>query len=244
MPINVLLNGAKGRMGQAITAAAVTADAVITSACDQGDDPAAHIAECDVVIDFSFHEATPPLARLAAEYGKPMVIGATGHTAEERTAILESAKTIPMVWAGNFSIGVNVLFHLVGKAARLLSPEYEAEIIEMHHHSKLDAPSGTAERLIEQVLEARGWERDAVRHGREGQAGARPNEEIGVHAVRGGSIVGDHQVLFAGPHERVTLAHHAEDRGIFARGALHAAKWVIGKPAGRYNMEDVLGLRD
>lgn len=244
MPIKVLLNGAKGRMGQAISNAAVTSDAIIIGACDQGDSPRDFIADCDVVIDFSFHKATPPLAQLAAEHGKPMVIGATGHTPEERAAILEAAKQIPMVWAGNFSIGVNVLFHLVGKAAKLLSPEYEAEIIEMHHHSKIDAPSGTAERLIEQVLEARGLTRDNVRHGREGNIGARPQDEVGVHAVRGGSIVGDHEVIFAGPHERFSLAHHAEDRGIFARGALHAAKWVQGKSPGVYNMEDVLGLRE
>ncbi|GHB98953.1 4-hydroxy-tetrahydrodipicolinate reductase [Cerasicoccus arenae] len=231
-------------MGQAITAAAASSDAVIYGACDQGDKPQDFIEGCDVVIDFSFHAATPPLARLAAEYGKPMVIGATGHTADERAAILDVTKVIPMVWAGNFSIGVNVLFHLVGKAAKLLPAEYEAEIIEMHHHSKIDAPSGTAERLIEQVLDARGLNRSNVQHGREGNIGARPQAEVGVHAVRGGSIVGDHEVLFAGPHERISLSHHAEDRGIFARGAICAGHWVTDKPPGLYNMEDVLGLRD
>lgn len=244
MSIKILLNGAKGRMGRAIAAAATTGDAVIIGECDQGDQPRDFIADCDAVIDFSFHEATPALAQLASEHGKPMVIGATGHTPDERVAILEAAKQIPMVWAGNFSIGVNVLFHLVGQAAKLLSPEYEAEIIEMHHHSKIDAPSGTAERLIQQVLEARGLDRDNVQHGRQGNIGARPQDEVGVHAVRGGSIVGDHEVIFAGPHERLSLSHHAEDRGIFARGALRAAHWVPGKTPGVYNMEDVLGLRD
>lgn len=243
MSMNVLLNGARGRMGQAIAAAASDADAVIAAACDQGDDPTAVIAACDVVIDFSVHTATAPLAWLAVEYGKPMVIGATGHTEDERAEILQAATHIPLVWAGNFSIGVNVLFHLVGQAARLLDPAYEAEIIEMHHHSKVDAPSGTAERLLQLVLEGRGLGPDAVRHGREGQVGARPEAEVGVHAVRGGSIVGDHTVLFAGPHERVSLSHHAEDRGIFARGALHAAHWALGQKPGLYNMEDVLGLR-
>lgn len=244
MAIKVLLNGAKGRMGQAITAAATTSDAVIFGACDQGDYPSDYIDQCDVVIDFSFHAVTPALAQLAAENGKPMVIGATGHTPDERAIILAAAEKIPMVWAGNFSIGVNVLFYLVGKAAKLLSPEYEAEIIEMHHHSKIDAPSGTAERLIEQVLAARNLTRDNVQHGREGNIGARPQAEVGVHAVRGGSIVGDHEVLFAGPHERLSLSHHAEDRGIFARGAIHAAHWVLGKKPSVYNMEDVLGLKD
>ncbi|WP_309398113.1 4-hydroxy-tetrahydrodipicolinate reductase [Cerasicoccus maritimus] len=243
MALKVLLVGANGRMGQAISKAAPESDAVILAACDQGDNPTGCIADCDVVIDFSFHEVTPVVAKLAAEHGKPMVIGATGHTAEERETILEAAKSIPMVWAGNFSIGVNVLFHLVGKAAKLLSAEYEAEIIEMHHHSKIDAPSGTAERLIEQVIDARGLTRDNLQHGREGNIGARPQNEVGVHAVRGGSIVGDHEVLFAGPHERISLSHHAEDRGIFARGAIRAGHWVLGKEPGVYNMEDVLGLR-
>jgi len=243
MPISILLQGAKGRMGQAVTAAADTANAVISAPCDQGDDPAKFIADCDVVIDFSFHEATAPLAHLAVEHAKPMVIGATGHTEAERKAILEAAKAIPIVWAGNFSIGVNVLFHLVAKAARLLSADYEVEIMEMHHHRKLDAPSGTAERLIEQVLDAREQSRDVLRHGRVGQVGARPQSEVGVHAVRGGSIVGDHQVLFAGPQERLTLSHQAEDRSIFARGALQAAHWVIDQPPRCYNMEDVLELR-
>ncbi|WP_269538171.1 4-hydroxy-tetrahydrodipicolinate reductase [Cerasicoccus fimbriatus] len=244
MALNILLVGARGRMGQAISKAAVDCDAVILAACDQGDSPEKHIAECDVIIDFSFHEVTPVLAELAAKHGKPMVIGATGHTAEERATVLAAAEKIPMVWAGNFSIGVNVLFHLVGKAAKLLSSEYEPEIIEMHHHSKIDAPSGTAERLIEQVLENRGLTRENVQHGREGNIGARPQNEVGVHAVRGGSIVGDHEVLFAGPFERISLSHHAEDRGIFARGAIRAGHWVLGQTPGVYNMEDVLGLRD
>ncbi|MEO0793741.1 MAG: 4-hydroxy-tetrahydrodipicolinate reductase [Verrucomicrobiota bacterium] len=244
MPIKVLLVGSNGRMGQAISRVAPDCDVEIISACDQGDDPASCIDLCDVVVDFSFHEVTPGIAKLAAEKGKPMVIGATGHTLAEREQILEAAKSIPMVWAGNFSIGVNVLFHLVGKAAELLSAEYEAEIIEKHHHSKIDSPSGTAERLIERVLEARKLTRDNLQHGREGNVGARPQDEVGVHAIRGGSIVGDHEVLFAGPFERVSLSHHAEDRGIFARGALSAAHWVVGKAPACYNMEDVLGLRD
>lgn len=244
MALNILLNGSRGRMGQAIIASAPQADCVIAHAFDAGDDPAAAMKSCDAVIDFSIHSATPTIAALAAANVRPLVIGTTGHTAEEREAILGYTKVIPVVWAGNYSVGVNVLFWLAKKAAQLLGPDYNAEIVEMHHRHKLDAPSGTAERLIEVVREARSLTPEQVRHGRSGLTGARPQDEIGVHALRGGSVVGDHTVIFAGEGERVEVSHRAEDRKIFALGAMRAAHWAIGRPAGLYRMEDVLGLND
>lgn len=231
-------------MGQAIQACAADADAEILQACDAGDDPACQIAACDAVIDFSFHGATPGLAQLAAEHGKPLVIGTTGHTEEERAAILAQTSAIPVVWAGNYSVGVNTLFWLVKKAAAILGPDYNAEIVEMHHRHKIDAPSGTAERLIEVIREARELGPESVRHGREGLVGARPQDEIGVHALRGGSIVGEHEVIFAGEGEKVTLSHSAGDRKIFALGAIRAAHWAKNQKPGLYRMEDVLGLTE
>lgn len=243
MSFHILLNGAKGRMGQAILKHAADAGATGITEIDAGDDPALGLEACDVVIDFSFHEATSGLVELAAAAGKPLVIGTTGHTADERRRILAASARIPMVWSGNYSVGVNLLFHLVRQAASVLPAAYHAEIVEMHHRMKRDAPSGTAERLIEVIRETRNLSPEQVRHGRSGITGMRPDEEIGVHALRGGDVVGDHTVMFAGPGERVELAHRASDRGIFATGALRAARWIIGRPPGHYLMEDVLGLR-
>ncbi|WOO43524.1 4-hydroxy-tetrahydrodipicolinate reductase [Rubellicoccus peritrichatus] len=242
MPLKILLNGCAGRMGQAIAAVAQDSDCEIFASCDAGDDPSAAIADCDVVVEFSMHKVTPAIVKLAAEHGKPVVIGTTGHSSEEREAILAHTKTIPIVWAGNYSIGVNVLFWLTRKAAEILGPDYNPEIIEMHHRHKLDAPSGTAERLIEVVRDGRKIGQERISHGREGIVGVRQKNEIGVHALRGGSVVGEHEVIFAGEGERVSLSHSAGDRKIFALGALRAAHWSKGKTPGLYRMEDVLGL--
>lgn len=242
--VKVLLNGARGRMGQAIQAIAAAEEIEIVAAIDMGDDPVPGLQACEVAIDFSFHEATAPLAKLCAEHGKPLVIGTTGHTPEEKEAVAEYTAQIPMVWAGNFSTGVNLLFYLVGKAAKILGREYHPELIEMHHCHKKDAPSGTAEHLLEILREARGLTPEQEMHGRKGLVGERPDDEIGVHALRGGDVVGDHTVMFAGPGERIELTHKASDRRIFAQGALRAAHWVLGKPPGLYRAEDVLGLRD
>lgn len=241
--LKIWLNGALGRMGQAIQAAAEGQECVISAKADADLQCKVAMSEVDVVIDFSLHHATAGVVAEAATHGKPVVIGTTGHTPQERETILAHTQAIPIVWAGNYSIGVNLLFFLTRKAAELLDESYEPEIVEMHHHHKQDAPSGTAERLIEQVLAGRHWPREAVRHGREGLVGERPARELGVHALRGGSVVGDHQVIFAGQGERFELAHQASDRRIFAQGALRAARWVLGQPAGLYNMEDVLGLK-
>lgn len=240
--MKIFLNGAKGRMGVAIAAAATDMGHEIAASCDEGDDAQATIGPCEVAIDFSFHAATPVLATLCAEKGLPLVIGTTGHTEEERAAILAHKGTIPIVWAGNYSVGVNVLNHLVARAAQLLDESYQIEITEMHHRHKVDAPSGTAAKLIEIVRQARKLPESAVVHGRSGETGARPKEQIGVHALRGGSVVGDHTVIFAGEGERVELTHKAEDRQIFARGAVRAALWALSAKPGLYGMEDVLGI--
>lgn len=242
--VKILLNGAKGRMGQAIQAIAAAEEIEIVAAVDAGDDPSEGLKACEVIVDFSFHEATLPLAMLAAEHGKPLVIGTTGHTPEEKQAIAATTGQVPMVWAGNFSTGVNLLFYLVGKAASILGHDYHPELIEMHHRHKVDAPSGTAEHLLEILREARALTSEQEQHGRHGLVGERPDNEIGVHALRGGDVVGDHTVIFAGPGERIELTHKASDRRIFAQGALRAAHWVLGKPPGLYRIEDVLGLRD
>ena len=242
MALKILLNGYKGRMGQAISALAAEYGAEIAAATDQGDNPADSIDGVDVVIDFSFHTVTPGIAELAAAKGKTLVIGTTGLTDGERARVMECAKKIPIVYASNYSVGVNVLFYLVSKAAAILGPEYNPEVVEMHHRFKKDAPSGTAETIVEKIREARNLSRENVCYGREGMVGERPQDEIGVHALRGGDVVGDHTAIFAGMGERVEISHKATDRAILARGAIRAALWVQGKAAGCYDMQDVLNL--
>lgn len=242
MSLKLLINGSKGRMGRAIAEAADAAG-VDWIGCDIGDDAKEALKSCGVAVDFSFRDATAPLAKLCAESGKPLVIGTTGHSAEQRSEIEACAKSIPIVWAGNYSLGVNLLNYLVKTAAEILDESYDAEIVEMHHRHKKDAPSGTAEKLKEIILKARGIGEESVCYGRKGMVGERKTGEVGVHSVRGGSVVGDHTVIFAAEGERVELVHKAADRAIFARGAVKAASWVVGKPAGIYGMEDVLSLR-
>jgi 4-hydroxy-tetrahydrodipicolinate reductase len=231
-------------MGQAIIAAAKEAGVEVTAGVDIGDDLASAVAKGDVVIDFSLHDATRNVIELAAAAGKSLVIGTTGHSPAERDELLKLAARVPTVWAGNFSIGVNVLFYLTGKAAKVLPKEYEIEIVEMHHRFKKDAPSGTAARLAEIVLEERKLGRDALVHGRDGITGERPREQVGMHALRGGDVVGDHTVMFSALGERVELTHKASDRAIFARGAVSAAQWAVQQKPGVYDMQDVLGLKD
>jgi 4-hydroxy-tetrahydrodipicolinate reductase len=241
--LKIFLNGSKGRMGQTIAGLAGEMDATISAAIDAGDDPAKHITGCDVIIDFSTHQATGALLELAAKHRKPMVIGTTGHDAAEKKKLLALAATVPCVWAGNFSVGVNLLFALTRRAAAVLGSDYDTEVIEMHHRFKKDAPSGTAARLLEIILEERKLTAKALRHGRSGITGERQPTEVGVHALRGGDVVGDHTVLFATLGERLELTHKAGDRGIFARGALRAAQWVAKQKPGVYDMQDVLGLK-
>lgn len=245
MSLKILLSGSKGRMGQAICSIAGEHGCEITHPVDLGDDPAEWIAECELVIDFSLRDATRPLAELAAKNGKPMVIGTTGHDPADREAIEKIASRIPMVWAGNFSTGVNLLFYLTEQASRVLDANsgFDPEVIEMHHRLKKDSPSGTADRLLEILKDSRKLSEKQVSHGRSGMVGERKDDEIGSHALRGGDVVGEHTVMFAGIGERIELTHRATDRVIFAAGALKAAKWVVGQTPGLYSMQDVLGLQ-
>lgn len=243
MPLSILINGSKGRMGHALADAAKELGLTVGAAVDAGDDLAAGLARCAVIVDFSSHQATRSVLELAVAHNKPVVLGTTGHSAEERKHLLALAARIPCVWAGNFSVGVNLLFALTRRAAGVLGADYDAEVIEMHHRFKKDAPSGTAARLLEIILEERQLTATALRHGREGIVGERTSSEVGIHALRGGDVVGDHTVLFAALGERLELTHKASDRGIFARGALRAAQWVVTQKPGVYDMQDVLGLK-
>jgi 4-hydroxy-tetrahydrodipicolinate reductase len=242
MPLKILLNGARGKMGLAVAAAAPRLGITVGAATDQGDDPGAVIQAVDVIVDFSTSKATRAILELAASSGKPVVVGTTGHSPEEKAALLKIAGRVPCVWAGNFSVGVNLLFALTRRAARVLGEDFDAEVLEMHHRMKIDAPSGTASRLVEIILEERKLDRSALRHGREGITGERTRSEVGMHALRGGDVVGDHTVVFAGIGERIELTHRASDRAVFAQGALRAALWVVSRKPGVYDMQDVLGL--
>ena len=242
MALRILINGGKGRMGHAVAAAAKDLGIDVAGAVDLGDDIAAGVAKCDAVVDFSSHNATRTLLEAAVTHRKPVVLGTTGHPADEKKALLALAAKIPCVWAGNFSVGVNLLFALTRRASAVLGSDYDAEVIEMHHRFKKDAPSGTAARLLEIILEERKLNASALRHGREGITGERTSTEVGIHALRGGDVVGDHTVMFAALGERLELTHKASDRGIFARGALRAAQWVVTQKPGVYDMQHVLGL--
>ncbi len=243
MALSIGIVGSRGRMGQAVAATAREAGIVISGQGDAGDDLGAVFRGAQVVIDFSAHSVTAEVIRLAAAHAKPLVIGTTGHAAEEKKQLLSLARAVPCVWSGNYSVGVNLLFALTQRAAAVLGDDYDAEVVEMHHRFKKDAPSGTAERLLEIILKERKLEADALRHGRRGITGERTRGEVGIHALRGGDVVGDHTVMFAGLGERLELTHKASDRGIFARGAIRAAAWVAERPTGVYDMQDVLGLR-
>ncbi len=243
MSLKILLNGSRGRMGQAIADATADMNATIAAATDAGDNPAAHIGAADVVIDFSSHHATRSLLELAIARQKPIVIGTTGHAAADKQQLLQLAAKVPCVWAGNFSVGVNLLFALTRRATAILGSDYDTEVVEMHHRFKKDAPSGTAARLLEIILEERQLNASALRHGRSGITGERQPSEVGVHALRGGDVIGDHTVIYAALGERFELTHKASDRAIFARGAVRAAHWIVGQKPGVYDMQDVLGLK-
>jgi len=241
----IIIAGAKGRMGQALLRCAQSLpDISIAGRIDLGDDLAAVIAGADAVIDFTAHQSSVPFARLCAAHKKALVLGTTGHTGGEREELTALAAQIPMVWSANFSTGVNVLFWLAGKTAQILGPDFDLEIVEMHHRLKKDAPSGTAATLAQILAGARRQPLEQIaRYGRRGDVGARPAGEIGLHSLRGGDVVGDHTVIFAGTGERVELTHKASSRDTFARGALRAAQWLAGQKPGLYDMQDVLGLK-
>ncbi len=242
--LNLLVNGARGRMGQAVISSADSNDKVtVIAAIDQGDSLANAIQNADVVIDFSHHSVTAEAATLCGEHSLPLVIGTTGHSREELEVIKQAADSIPVVLAPNFSVGVNTLFWLANKAATSLGDNFDIEVIEMHHRHKVDAPSGTARRLAEILAAARSLSyEENTRHGRQGITGAREKNEIGVHALRGGDVVGDHTVVFAADGERLELTHKASSRETFANGSIRAAIWASSRPPGLYDMQDVLGL--
>jgi len=208
-----------------------------------GNAPGKLIGDSDVVIEFSTPAASASHAALAAEQGTPMVIGTTGLSAAESTTLREAAKDIPIVWAANTSLGINLLLGLVEQVAARLGPDWDIEILEMHHRGKVDAPSGTALALGRAAAAGRGTSLDAVAlRGRDGITGARPSGAIGFASLRGGDAVGDHHVIFSGAGERLELSHRATNRAIYAKGAVRAARWLIGKPAGIYGMKEVLEL--
>jgi 4-hydroxy-tetrahydrodipicolinate reductase len=251
-PIKIAVAGAHGRMGQAV-AAVVEADPgldlvarynrVVADGLVSMDEA---LAAADVVVDFTAAEASAELAARAAQRGGPaLVIGSTGFDKAQLAAIAEAAKAVPIVRAGNFSLGVNMLMGLVAVAAHSLPAEdWDIEIIEAHHGRKVDAPSGTALMLGEAAAQGRGVDLAKVaKRGRDGITGARPFGEIGFSVIRGGGIVGEHSVILASQDEILTLSHSARDRSLFARGAAAAAKWVAGKPPGQYDMQDVLGFK-
>ncbi len=211
---------------------------------DQGDDLEASLPKTDAVIDFSFHSTTPAVAESCAKFKKALVVGTTGHSEPEKSRVLAAASHIPLVFSSNYSTGVNALFWLTRKAAEILGPDFDLEVVEMHHRLKKDAPSGTAKSLAEILADVRHKQlSEVIRHGREGIVGERTQAEIGMHSVRGGDVVGDHTVVFAGIGERVELTHKASSRETFAKGALRAAKWAVGQKPGLYDMLDVLGLK-
>ncbi len=225
-PIRVLLVGAAGRMGKTIVALAQRESGFdVVAQCDLGDAIEPAMKNCDVVIDFSSAEAIEEICRVALEHRQPLVIGTTAHSPAQRDLIEAAAKSLPIVFASNFSVGVNALFWLTRRTAEILGSEFDLEIVEMHHRTKKDAPSGTAKTLAQILKEAR-----------------KLDGQVAIQSIREGDVVGDHTVIFAGAGERLELTHRASSRETFAKGALNAARWVIDKPPGLYSMQDVLGL--
>lgn len=245
MSTRVIIAGAKGRMGRTLMACASRRPGMeVVGQIDMGDDLLTCLGESSVVVDFSLPQATLGIARSCAAHGKALVIGTTGHEEKERAAIVAACAGIPVVWSANYSTGVNALFWLARRAAEILGPTFDLEIVEMHHRLKKDAPSGTAKTLAQVLASVRGQATtEVVRHGRQGNVGERSATEIGIHALRGGDVIGDHTVILAGAGERVELSHRASSRETFAEGALRAAEWITGRSPGIYDMQDVLGLK-
>jgi 4-hydroxy-tetrahydrodipicolinate reductase len=223
--VRVLLVGAKGRMGRTIVDLAKDDPKIeVVAECDLGDAIAPAMKNADVAIDFSQPGAIEEICRAAAEHSQPLVVGTTGHSSTQRQLIDQTAQSVPIVFASNFSVGVNALFALTRNAAEILR-DFDVQIVETHHKMKRDAPSGTAKTLADVLKATRNIDKD-----------------VPIQSIREGQVVGEHTVIFIGPGERLELTHRAATREIFARGALCAAQWVIGQPAGLYSMQNVLGL--
>ena len=235
--------GSEGRMGHALGRAIEAAGHEVAGGVDKGGDVASLADRSDVLLDFSAPFAVEANLHAAIGAGVPILIGTTGLEEAHHTAIDCAARVIPVLQTGNTSLGVTLLAHLVREAASRLGPEWDIEVLEMHHRMKVDAPSGTALLLGQAAAAGRGIDlAENSERGRDGQTGAREPGAIGFASLRGGTVAGEHTVIFAGEHERLTLSHTAEDRMIFAHGAVRGAAWLIGKPAGRYTMGQVLGL--
>jgi 4-hydroxy-tetrahydrodipicolinate reductase len=259
-PTRVCVLGPSGRMGRAvIETARGMGELRVVSTIDRPDaaglgaglgdgvvaaaDIEAGLAACDVYIDFTTPASTRAVAEAAARHRRAAVIGTTGLGPADEAAVDALARVAPLVFAANFSLGVNLVLGLVRQAARAL-PEWDAEVVEAHHRAKRDAPSGTALMIARAIAAGHGVDYDSVkRHARDGDVGPRPLGEIGVSSVRGGDVVGEHTAYFFGPAERLEISHRATSRAIFAAGAIRAAAWVAGQPPGRYDMLDVLGLQ-
>lgn len=244
--LNLLITGKSGRMGQALLqAAAANPETTVTATHDVGEDLDAAFQQASCAIDFTVHSFTRQVIEAALKHGKSLIIGTTGHTDDERSLIREASKSLPIVFASNYSVGVNTLFWLTRHAARILTQDrFDIEVVEMHHKHKIDSPSGTARTLLEILNEETGTSyQDDITHGRLGNIGPRKPKEIGMHTLRGGDVVGDHTVIFAADGERVELTHKASSRLTFAAGAVRAAVWLQDKPPGLYDMQDVLGLK-
>ena len=249
--MNILLSGANGRLGKAIIAAAGDAGCKIIAGIDitpvAGEIPVYQSAndvpelQIDCIIDCSHHSAAVPLLDFAKSRGIPIVICTTGHTEDEVKAIHAAAAEIPVFYSRNMSVGINLVIALAKKAAAILGDDFDIEIIEKHHNKKLDAPSGTALMIADAISDSVSYEPEYV-YERQSKRAPRAKNEIGIHSVRGGTIVGEHEVIFAGNDEVVTISHQAASREVFAQGALRAAKYLAGKTPGFYNMETMLSF--
>jgi 4-hydroxy-tetrahydrodipicolinate reductase len=237
------VHGGNGRLGQAIVRFAVATGEYEVSVSGRKEEVWENSPTWDVAIDVSQPKGSLSISARCAADGIPLVIGTTGHSSDQLVRLRADAERTAILLTPNFSVGVHLLFWLSEKTSKILGPEFDAEIVEMHHRLKKDSPSGTAKRLGEIIAQTRSLEYEkAAKHGRVGLVGERSRSEIGVHALRGGDVVGEHTVYFASAGERIELTHRASSRDTFAKGALRAAGWMMGKPAGWYEMRDVLGL--
>jgi len=224
--VRVALIGARGQMGRAIIEAAKESSKIeIVAECDLRDSIEKALSNSNVIVDFSHADSAEEICRAAAANHRALVIGTTGHTARQKERIEDAANVVPIVFASNFSVGVNILFALSREAAELFGNEFKVQIVETHHTRKKDAPSGTAKTLAQIVEMAR-----------------KSDDETPIESIREGDVVGDHRILFSGPGEQLELTHRASSRGIFAHGALRAAEWIVGKSPRLYSMQDVIGL--
>lgn len=246
MSLRIGITGIAGRMGQLLSEEVAAAGAILAGGTKRGDDPRALFEASDVVIDFTHAHSAPIHAALAAEFGKGLVLGSSGLSAGEEKAVAEAAQRAPIVYAANFATGVNLVLAMAEKlAAALPAEQYDAEIVEMHHRQKVDAPSGTAIAMGRAVAKGRGTtlEEAGRESGRDGHTGARKTGTIGFAALRGGQVVGEHTLLFAAGSEHIALTHRSFDRRAYATGAARAAQWLKDRAPGLYGMSDVLGLR-